>query len=219
MYYFKFHIRDYAASTAYLTNEEDLAYRRLLDMYYSTEAPIPLEVTLVAKRIRCEPSAVRDVLTEKFTRTDDGFRHERCDAEISEYQQSAERNRTNGMGGGRPKKPSGFPVGSQSVPSGNPVATQPEPTGNPNQEPSTINQEPVVETPATDARSCPPDWEPSRELVNLACVTLKDLAFNKELAMFKAYRWQRPVRDWNEAFRRWIAQADKTKSYAKQEWH
>lgn len=141
MYYFKFHIRDYAAATTYLTNEEDLAYRRLLDMYYSTEAPIPLDVTLVARRIRCEQAAVRDVLTEKFTRTDDGFRHERCDAEIAEYQQSAERNRVNGRAGGRPKKPSGLPAGSQSVASGNPEETQSEPSGNPNHKPLTINHE------------------------------------------------------------------------------
>lgn len=141
MYYFKFHIRDYAAATTYLSNEEDLAYRRLLDMYYSTEAPIPLDVTLVAKRIRCEPTAVRDVLNEKFTRTDDGFRHERCDAEIADYRQSAERNRANGRAGGRPKKPSGLPAGSQSVASGNPVETQSKPSGNPNHKPLTINHE------------------------------------------------------------------------------
>jgi uncharacterized protein YdaU (DUF1376 family) len=41
MHYYKFNIADYRSATAHLTNEEDLAYRRLLDMYYDTEVPIP----------------------------------------------------------------------------------------------------------------------------------------------------------------------------------
>ena len=57
MYYYPHHIGDYKSATAHLTNEEDLAYRRLLEMYYDTEAFIPLETQWVARRLRvgCEP--------------------------------------------------------------------------------------------------------------------------------------------------------------------
>ncbi|NDC25981.1 MAG: DUF1376 domain-containing protein, partial [Proteobacteria bacterium] len=34
MHYYPFHVGDYQAHTAHLTNTEDLAYRRMLDLYY-----------------------------------------------------------------------------------------------------------------------------------------------------------------------------------------
>lgn len=86
MYYYQFHIGDYRAATSHLSNEEDLAYRRLLDMYYDTEKPIILDVSWVAKRIRISPAVVRDVLNDMFEQTADGFVHARCDKEISVYQ-------------------------------------------------------------------------------------------------------------------------------------
>lgn len=138
MHYYKFNIGDYARSTRHLSNEEDLAYRRLLDMYYENEAPIPLETQWVARRIRVASEVVDIVLQDMFERTEDGWKHARCDAEISEYQRNAERNRENGKRGGRPKsvgkKPKENPVGSQSDASGNPVVTL-----NTNHKPETIN--------------------------------------------------------------------------------
>lgn len=43
MNYFPFHVGDYAAATAHLTWDEDMAYTRLLRAYYLTEQPIPLD--------------------------------------------------------------------------------------------------------------------------------------------------------------------------------
>ena len=40
MFHYKRHIGDYRSATAHLTNDEDLAYMRLLDYYYETESPI-----------------------------------------------------------------------------------------------------------------------------------------------------------------------------------
>jgi len=74
MHYFPFHIGDYRSSTAHLTNEEDLAYRRLLEMYYDLEGPIPLDTEWVSRRIRVEASVVRDVLNDMFERTEQGYR-------------------------------------------------------------------------------------------------------------------------------------------------
>jgi hypothetical protein len=85
MHYYQFHIGDYRSATLHLSNEEDLAYRRLLDMYYDTEKPIPLDVSWVAKRIKIELSVVRDVLNDMFKQTEDGFIQSRCDKEISVY--------------------------------------------------------------------------------------------------------------------------------------
>lgn len=114
MHFYRFHIGDYKSATAHLSNEEDLAYRRLLDMYYDTEKPIPLETDWVARRIRVGSEVVATVLQDMFVETENGWIHDRCDEEIREYHRMADRARANGKAGGRPKNP----VGSQSEPSG-----------------------------------------------------------------------------------------------------
>ena len=68
MHYYQFNIGDYKAATAHLSNEEDLAYRRLLDMYYDSEQKIPVDTQWVARRIRVEAAVVRDVLNDMFER-------------------------------------------------------------------------------------------------------------------------------------------------------
>ena len=40
MHYYQFNIGDYAKATRHLTNDEDLAYRRLIELYYDTEKPL-----------------------------------------------------------------------------------------------------------------------------------------------------------------------------------
>lgn len=143
MHYYRFSIGDYARSTRHLSNDEDLAYRRLLDMYYENEGPIPLETQWVARRIRMDSDTVQTLLDDMFQRTEEGYRHPRCDAEIAEYHKQAERNRLNGKRGGRPKtlrkQQNENPVGFQSEPSPNPVVTLTT-----NQEPLTTNQEPIT---------------------------------------------------------------------------
>jgi uncharacterized protein YdaU (DUF1376 family) len=131
MHFYPFNISDYRASTAHLSNEEDLAYRRLIDMYYDTEKPIPLETHWVAKRIRVDAHIVDLVLEDMFERTDDGWFHDRCSQEIEKYQSLVTRNTANGRKGGRP---AGNPVGSQSKPTGKLTK---------NQELRTKNQEPI----------------------------------------------------------------------------
>ena len=43
MNYFEHHIGDYAAATAHLSWDEDMAYSRLLRWYYQHEKPLPAE--------------------------------------------------------------------------------------------------------------------------------------------------------------------------------
>jgi hypothetical protein len=112
MHYYQFNISDYRSATVHLTNEEDLAYRRLLDMYYDSEQKIPLDTQWVARRIRVVPSVVEDVLNDMFVKQDDGWFHARCHEVILQYHSMAEKNRANGKLGGRRKNP----VGSHSQP-------------------------------------------------------------------------------------------------------
>lgn len=133
MHYYSHHIDSYTSATRHLTLLEDLAYRRMLEVYYRDEGPLQGDAAAIARRIgmREQIAEVQSVLAEFFTNTTDGWCNGRCETEIDNYRQVVDRNRTNGALGGRPKKPSGFPVGSQSQPSGIPLETQSKPTGNP----------------------------------------------------------------------------------------
>ena len=88
MNYYPFHLGDYAAHTGHLEPMEDLAYRRLLDLYYMREAPLPADIQTTAKLVRMRSCAadVESVLREFFTLADDGWRHSRCDEEIEKMQ-------------------------------------------------------------------------------------------------------------------------------------
>jgi uncharacterized protein YdaU (DUF1376 family) len=165
MHYYRFSIGDYARSTRHLSNDEDLTYRRLLDMYYENENPIPLETQWVARRIRMDSEVVEIVLNDMFKRSDDGFRHARCDAEIAEYHKQAERNRINGKQGGRPKK-------AEKQEEENPAGFESEPNGN-RMETLTNNQEPTLEPKG----SCETGVSPVRpsEIIEAWNITAADL--------------------------------------------
>jgi len=90
MHYYQFHVGDYRAATAHLTNDEDLAYRRLLDMYYDTETPIPLDIDWVSRRLRLGQDVVQNVLKDMFKLSDNGWIHTRCDSEIQKYHSKAD---------------------------------------------------------------------------------------------------------------------------------
>ena len=104
MIWYKFHLGDYITHTMHLSDAEDLAYRRLLDLYYMSERPIPLDTESVSRKIRLDLDITESVLSEFFERTEEGYRNIRCDAEIAKYQHQVATNRSLGKRGGRPKK-------------------------------------------------------------------------------------------------------------------
>jgi uncharacterized protein YdaU (DUF1376 family) len=92
MNYYPFHLGDYATHAGHLDPVEDCAYRRLIDLYMLTEQPLPLDVDLLARKIRMRDYAaqVRDVLNEFFTQTDDAWTHSRCDREIEAFRRASD---------------------------------------------------------------------------------------------------------------------------------
>ena len=91
MHYYKFNLKDYAVSTPHLTNEEDLCYRRLLDLYYLDETPIADAMQMLCRRLRLEEKTIRDVLEEFFVLVDGAWHHARCDEEIATSKAITER--------------------------------------------------------------------------------------------------------------------------------
>jgi uncharacterized protein YdaU (DUF1376 family) len=92
MHYYQFNIGDYASHTRHLDLLEDLAYRRILDLYYLHERPISGDASFVAKQIgmRDDAATVRDVLNEFFEHTPDGYVNGRADKEIAHYHSKIE---------------------------------------------------------------------------------------------------------------------------------
>ena len=119
MIWYKFHLGDYITHTTHLSDAEDLAYRRLLDLYYMSEKQIPLNTESVSRKIRIDLDITEAILDEFFERTDEGYFNGRCDAEIARYNKQVETNRSLGKKGGRPKK-------TETVPKRNPKLTPTE---------------------------------------------------------------------------------------------
>lgn len=92
MHYYQFNIGDYASHTRHLSPMEDLAYRRLLDLYYLHERPLNADATVVAKQIglREHVDAVHEVLKEFFEATPEGYRSNRADREIEHFHSKIE---------------------------------------------------------------------------------------------------------------------------------
>jgi len=90
MHYFQHNIADYRKDTAHLTLLEHGVYRQLLDQYYLNEKPLPLDqdklMRLLCARLEGEIKAVLSVLGDFFEKTELGYVHKRCDAEIEAFQ-------------------------------------------------------------------------------------------------------------------------------------
>lgn len=99
MNYYEHHLGDYARDTAHLSILQDGAYRRLLDLYYIREAPLPEDARHVCRLLRAtsrqEKLAVEAVLQEFFHLESDGWHHKRCDLEIARFREKSARAKVN----------------------------------------------------------------------------------------------------------------------------
>jgi len=91
MNYYEHHLGDYDADTAHLSWLEDMAYTRLMRLYYRKEAPIPADLAQACRLVRADTEeqriAVCTVLEEFFERTTVGWINRRCEREIAAYQE------------------------------------------------------------------------------------------------------------------------------------
>jgi uncharacterized protein YdaU (DUF1376 family) len=109
MNFYPFHIGDYLSHTNHLSNEEDLAYRRLIDLYYQTEQPFTRNLLWLAKRVKSTEEIVASILVEFFEETPEGWKNKRADEEIAKYKAMQEGGRKGaalrwGKGGDTPPK-------------------------------------------------------------------------------------------------------------------
>jgi uncharacterized protein YdaU (DUF1376 family) len=141
MHYFQFNIGDYKSHTNHLDLLEDLAYRRLLDLYYLHERPLNSGITAVARQIgmRDHETQVKTILEEFFCLTEDGWVNSRADREIQHYHGKIEQASRAGKASAERRS--------------NARSTDVQPTNN--QEPIT-NKHKTIKERATNV-ACPPD--------------------------------------------------------------
>ena len=91
MNFYPFHIGDYISHTSHLSDAEDLAYRRMMDLYYLNEAPFPNDPSWISRRVRSNPEIVLTLLNEFFELGNDDLWHSaRADKEIAKYEYLSE---------------------------------------------------------------------------------------------------------------------------------
>ena len=62
MNYYEHHLGDFAKDCSYLSMMREGAYRRLIDFYYATETPLPLDMAELYEIARCTCKAERDAI-------------------------------------------------------------------------------------------------------------------------------------------------------------
>lgn len=87
MNYYQHHIGDFNNATRHLTRIERSIYRDMMELYYDTEKPLPLDVAVICRKVMArneeEKSAVLALLDEFFNPMPEGYRHDRCEQELA----------------------------------------------------------------------------------------------------------------------------------------
>jgi uncharacterized protein YdaU (DUF1376 family) len=168
MNFYPHHIGDFNNATRHLTRVEQSVYRGAIELYYDTESVLTLDVTRLEKRLLCvtveEKEALKTVLEEFFTLTNDGYEHERCSKEIAKYQANTGAKARAGIASAAKRKQNSTRV------------ERPFNTCATNQEPITNNQEPITKRKGAKAPLSAdelPTWMQS--LVDLYHETLPEL--------------------------------------------
>jgi uncharacterized protein YdaU (DUF1376 family) len=181
--YYEHHLGDYLRDTAHLSMVEDGAYRRLIDLYYTREESLPANLDAVCRLVRArtedERAAVIIILDEFFDRSDDGYRHKRCDEELA---RAAEKRR-------KAQESANARWGHSER---NANALPPQSEGNALQSPVTSNQSPeknrsLGAARPRGARRCPVDWSPRSEDVDKIALECPDIDHALELAKLRDY--------------------------------
>jgi len=153
MHYYQFNISDYRKDTTHLSRLEHSIYRDLIDWFYLDESPIPLDLTLVSRKLRLcstdDERALNNVLTDFFKCTNEGYTQKRIQQEIDEYRLTVANASKAGKASAEARK--------------NKKLEQPLNDRSTNQEPITNNQKPIKEEKTSRA----PRFDAQAHLVSI----------------------------------------------------
>jgi len=223
--YYPFHIGDYLSATRHLSWEEDAAYRRLLDTYYTTEKPLPADLRAVSSVVLAtadsQREAVRVVLDEFFTLTDSGWVNSRADAEIAAMQEKQEKQRAKAnrrwdMQRADRGNASAMPQHGQAdatASKGDANAMPPTPTPTPTPEEKNPSGSTPPDKPARKAKALkrvPGDFVVTDDLAEWAKKSAPLVDWRKETEKFRDWEFQHARTDWPATWRTWIRKAQET---------
>lgn len=181
MHYYQFNIGDYSRRTSRLSPIEDLAYRRIIDVYHLDEQPLNGCSLSVAREIGLVDYVpeVEYVLSKFFTKKDDSWINDRCDKDIREYKNKKKTAKAGGIASGKARQAKA----RERVL--NECSNSVEPTNN--HKPITINKEPKIKTkgfsmPSTINQQAWSDFEQHRKDIRKP---LKPLSIVKNVNILK----------------------------------
>jgi uncharacterized protein YdaU (DUF1376 family) len=206
LHYYQFNIGDYASHTRHLSLIEDLAYRRLLDVYYLRERPLSDCLTTVARLIGLSDyeQEVEAVLVEFFEHNDGGYVNPRADKEIAHYRAKSQQ----AVKAGKASAERRFNIRSTDV--------QP----NNNQEPITSNHKPIKKSIAARGTRLPQDFQLPMDWIVFCNQQRPELDARDVFEGFCDYWIAQPGQkgvktDWTATWRNWVRRqqvAKKTES-------
>jgi uncharacterized protein YdaU (DUF1376 family) len=117
MHFYPFHLADYAAHTRHLTPIEDVAYRRILDLYYLHERAPRGETEQIARLVNLREHAteVGSVLSEFFDLRDGAWINARAEEEIAAFAHRRDVAQRAGQASVASRRKQGKPEPSASV--------------------------------------------------------------------------------------------------------
>lgn len=97
MIYYKHFIGDFQRDTGHLSLTERGAYRALLDGFYATERPLPLDMTQLCRMVgavsKAERDALKRILEEFWIKSEEGWTNARAAQELAKSEENRETNR------------------------------------------------------------------------------------------------------------------------------
>lgn len=203
MHYYQHSIGDYRRDTMHLNLLEHGVYRQLLDLYYLNECELNANaLRLICARSAEEIQAAESVLNEFFEKTETGYKHKRCDAEIAKFHNKSIKAKASADARWSAK---------DDKKDANAMRTHSE--GNANHKPITNNHKPINNR----GSRLPNDWIAPQEYIDFCQKERPDLDANFIADGFKDY-WIGVVGakglkgDWLATWRNWVRRQEVSKS-------
>lgn len=173
MHYYTFYPKDYASKASFLEPMEDLAYRRMLDLYYLTEKPLPSDIDEIALliRMRSHCDCIATVLRYFFELTASGYINKKVETILDEYHQKSVKAKASADARWAKVKEKNNRKsiknnGIDDICDGNANALRDECEGNANHKPITNNHKPIINNIDSDK---PKRFMFKNELLELGC--------------------------------------------------
>lgn len=201
MHYYSHHIGDFIKDTANLNDQQLATYLRMLWKYYLDEQPVGDDLEDVAFAMRSDEKTVRLLLRHYFVKTPEGWRHGRCDREISAFHEKSKNSQK--AANARWKDAGAMRTHSERIADAL--------VSDANQEPRTNNQEKSKALAAQAARRhrLPDEFYPNETGIQKTADAR--LSLDGELDRFRDYHRSKgsTMLDWQAAFRTWVSNAVK----------